>query len=377
MYIEPIQVEKLIQTKLHNFNGAKELAWAWNSGENIIFFGKGGYGKSVAAEMFGNFLLENDFISTAPYVLAFGQGMTEERLLGGLDIKKFQEEGEIIYLLKNAFVSSEFVIFEELWDAFPSVLLILKDILTSGYVRIGNESFKIKTKMIVACTNRGREEVVSDNSTEALMQRFLFEKEIGWTTHTSAEYTQALMKAVKNVNEDAAKTVGRICGKVAAGDYIPSPRTAFKAYKSYVVNGAESLIGIYGFEQIIKNEQQKIVEKLSWEKVINNHYKLKKISNQLNFSEIKSFWKVLKSYSNLYELYLDILSAKVPENYLNDFAVLKLDAKSLVRTSERELKQRLVDFKHKPACTADVIQQEILHEMISSKIYQIIKYNVK
>lgn len=374
MYIEPQVVEKLIQTKLHNFNGAKELAWAWNSGENIIFFGKGGYGKSVAAEMFGNFLLENDFISTTPYVLAFGQGMTEERLLGGLDIKKFQEEGEIIYLLKNAFVSSEFVIFEELWDAFPSVLLILKDILTSGYVRIGNESFKIKTKMIVACTNRGREEVVSDNSTEALMQRFLFEKEIGWTTHTSAEYTQALMKAVKNVNNDAAKAVGHICGKVAAEDYIPSPRTAFKAYKSYVVNGAESLAGIYGFEKIVREEQRNLEIKLSWEKVLDDIEKFKVIYNNFIFTEIKSFWKVLKTYKKIYDEYVDIMSAEVPEDLLYEYNDMTQEINTIMKVISNELTLRLKKFNHKANCKADIIQKEILSENMFGKIQIINKY---
>lgn len=376
MYIEPIKVEKLIQTKLHNFNGAKELAWAWNSGENIIFFGKGGYGKSVAAEMFGNFLLENDFISTAPYVLAFGQGMTEERLLGGLDIKKFQEEGEIIYLLKNAFVSSEFVIFEELWDAFPSVLLILKDILTSGYVRIGNESFKIKTKMIVACTNRGREEVVSDNSTEALMQRFLFEKEIGWTTHTSAEYTQALLKAVKNVNSDAAKAVGRICGKVAAGEYTPSPRTAFKAYKSYVVNGAESLIGIYGFEEVIKKQQQEIANEIAWEAIIDVFYKLQKLV-KTNLNDVHSFWKVLKIYVQIVELIREIKNRKVSENRLSDFSDIKRTSTELLfEFYNTSFKTRLNKFNHKKGCKADKIQTEILREGIAGT-YNIIQDNVK
>jgi len=296
--------------------------------------------------------------------------------LGGLDIKKFQEEGEIIYLLKNAFVSSEFVIFEELWDAFPSVLLILKDILTSGYVRIGNESFKIKTKMIVACTNRGREEVVSDNSTEALMQRFLFEKEIVWTTHTSAEYRQALTKAVKNVNENAAKAVGKICGKVAEGEYIPSPRTAYKAYKSYVVNGAESLVGIYGFEKVIKKQQQEIAEQIAWDAVIDVYHNLKKLV-KTDLSNVHSFWKVLKIYERVIETHTQLDKFKVSENRLDRFNDIKHTSRELVLDFyNQSFKTRLKAFNHKEGCKADKIQHAIFNLSMSDS-FKCIKENVK
>jgi hypothetical protein len=43
--IDPVKVGKLINQSLYKFTASKHLAWAWNSGENIIMYGPGGYGR--------------------------------------------------------------------------------------------------------------------------------------------------------------------------------------------------------------------------------------------------------------------------------------------------------------------------------------------
>lgn len=223
-------------------------------------FGPGGYGKSDAAVLFHQYLKEEGVVDTIePYVMAFGQGMTEEKLLGGLDIKKFQDDGELMYHLKNAFVSYDVVIFEELWDAFPAVLLILKDILQSRKVRMGNQIMDIKTKIVIACTNRSREEVVSDDSTEALMQRFLFEKEVKWTSHLYDDYIGAFKASGADTNDTIVKSVARICEETSkqGNDIIISPRTAGKALRSAQINGLESLNGMYGLTAALNTAMKK------------------------------------------------------------------------------------------------------------------------
>lgn len=252
--VEVSQIVELIGRKLYNFNAASELAWAWNSGENVILFGPGGYGKSDAATLFAEHLSEKGIITTDPYVMAFGQGMTEEKLLGGINIKKFQNEGEIEYLLKNAFVSHEVVIFEELWDAFPAVLLILKDILQSKCVRMGNQVMPIKTKMVIACTNRSREEVVSDDSTEALMQRFFYEQEVVWSSWETSDYLGAFKAATGLEENPLMQSVATCCAESSKGEYKISPRTAGKALKSAQINGLQCLKGAYGLGKAVKAE---------------------------------------------------------------------------------------------------------------------------
>ena len=272
--IDVSDVSRYIGRKLYAFNGSDVLAWAWNSRENCILFGPGGYGKSDAAVMFAEYLHEKGLVeSPKPYVMAFGQGMTEERLLGGLDVKRFKEEGEIIYNLKRSFIEHEVVIFEEIWDAFPAVLLILKDILQSKCVRMGDISIPIKTKIVIACTNRSEEEVVTDNSTEALMQRFAFQREIVWKSHEAEDYLKSFMVSTGSSLEDMSAddlSLADICGELANGNkrsnkeqakILISPRTAGKALASIRINGMQSLNGIYGFAGNIDHVMKKIEER--------------------------------------------------------------------------------------------------------------------
>jgi len=62
-FIDAQKVHKRISKKLYAFNAAKNLAWAFNSGENIIMFGPGGYGKSEAAVEFFDLLKEEKLVN--------------------------------------------------------------------------------------------------------------------------------------------------------------------------------------------------------------------------------------------------------------------------------------------------------------------------
>ena len=216
---------------------ALALSAAWNSRQNIILFGKGGYGKSEFAEEFGKFLVEKNQISPKDtYVLSLNASSTEDKILGGTDMKKLMTDGEICYLLQYAFTNFRYVIFEELFDASSLVLSSLKDILQSGYVRNGNQVEKVKTEMIVGCTNFTRENFVVDNSTEALMQRFMLSMEIVWENHDISAYREMFVKRFPNVAplqyemflqiiEEANSTVGNTIGH----EYV-SPRSSVKGF---------------------------------------------------------------------------------------------------------------------------------------------------
>ena len=244
--VNPEELQSYMDKRLYNWYAAKTLAYAWNAGENVLFTGPGGYGKSDGATLFFDFLKENNLVEDEqPFVLSFGQGMTEERLFSGIDIKKFQNEGELVYNLQKAFVSYEVVIFEELFDAFAGVLLILKDVLQSGEVRMGDTRYPLKTKIVVACTNRSYDEVVVDNSTAALMERFVFQEEVTWTSWEASDYVAALGKSYKG---EFLPLVADICAKSSKEERKVSPRTAFKALKSVIKNNTlnclKSMLGI-------------------------------------------------------------------------------------------------------------------------------------
>ena len=180
------QEKPLTASFVYMENVADILKTGYATGKNVILFGPGGFGKSEYSEAFFN---EKGI---DPYIFTMGSGTTTDRLFGGLDIPTFNSTGKIEYLIENSFMNHEYVIFEELFDAPDFILEQLKDILSSGMFRNGSQKFEIKTKLIVCCTNRTREEFSKNNSLRALMERFPLEAEVKWKDHTRVNYEHLL-----------------------------------------------------------------------------------------------------------------------------------------------------------------------------------------
>jgi len=163
------KIYEVLSKKFINMSGLSDVIKnALGNNMNLIVYGKGGFGKSeVCDELFGcPELKERVFIKS------LSEATTEEDLFGGINMKKMTEEGVIEYNCQNSFANKEIVIFEEIFDANARVLAALKDTLTSKEIRNGNQRFPIKTKIIIGLTNKTYDEVIEDDSTEALTQRF-------------------------------------------------------------------------------------------------------------------------------------------------------------------------------------------------------------
>lgn len=205
----------------------KALDIAYDTAKNLILFGKGGHGKSEITE---DFLRLKGHI---PYVITMGSGMNLDRLFGGFDLARFNEEGVVHYLVENSFMAHEIVIFEELFDAPDFILEQLKDILSSGIFRMGDQMYEIKTKLIICCTNKKREDFAKDDSLRALMERFPLEHEVKWNAYTRMNYDKLFEKRFGVTNnllsfilEEFAKGGGNSSKKVQI-----SPRIALTAYE--------------------------------------------------------------------------------------------------------------------------------------------------
>ena len=216
---------------------SKILNVALNTQENVILFGKGGYGKS---EYTIEFLKE---LGIEPFVLTMGSGMTTDRMFGGLDLKTFNETGKLEYLVQNSFMNHEFVIFEELFDSPDFILEQLKDILSSGYFRNGSQVFEIRTKLIICCTNKTREEFAMNNSLKALMERFPLELEVKWDNHNRITYENLL----KTKLGFADPMLTYILEQYAVQGHTVSPRIAIKSAKIVAQCGPDALNYIADF----------------------------------------------------------------------------------------------------------------------------------
>lgn len=210
--------------------------------KNIVLYGPGGHGKS---EMTLEFLKEKGI---EPYVITMGTGMTTDRLFGGFDITQLRQEGgsgRIEYLVENSFMNHEYVIFEEMFDAPDFILEQLKDILSSGIFRNGTQVYPIKTKFIICCTNRTRDEFSKNMSLKALMERFPLELNVVWDNYTEISYNKLLESKFGVDNVDPV--IPYLLQEYAKAGITISPRIAVTAYSVYDQCGPEALSFIAEF----------------------------------------------------------------------------------------------------------------------------------
>lgn len=226
------------------------------SDKNVLLFGEGGYGKSEITEAFFKTM------GVEPFVQSCGEGMTVDMLFGGIDMKKFTDTGSVEYLVENSFMNHEYVVFEELLDAPMTVLLSLKDILTSKRFRNGTQQFNIKTKFIVCLTNRTRAEVSEDNSTKALMERFPLELEVKWPDYKEEYFVDMFQRVTKGtVDMSKIRTVANVVAMSRNKGMTVSPRTARYALDVFDKAGETGLAYIAGMSiddinEIYKRQRQ-------------------------------------------------------------------------------------------------------------------------
>ena len=211
----------------------------FSTAKNVILYGPGGHGKSE---------ITLDFLKAKgidPFIQTMGTGMTTDRLFGGLNIPTFEQTGKIEYLVENSFMNSEYVIFEELFDAPDFILEQLKDILSSGVFRNGTQIFPINTKFIICCTNRTRDEFSKNMSLKALMERFPLELNVIWDNYTEISYNKLLESKFGVDNVDPV--IPYLLQEYAKNNITISPRVAVTAYQVYDECGPESLSFIAEF----------------------------------------------------------------------------------------------------------------------------------
>jgi hypothetical protein len=211
----------------------------FNTCKNIVLYGPGGHGKS---EKTLDFLKERGI---QPYVITMGTGMTTDRLFGGMNILKFNKTGKIEYLVENSFMDHEYVVFEEMFDAPDFILEQLKDILSSGVFRNGTQVYPIKTKFIICCTNRTRDEFSKNMSLRALMERFPLELNVIWDNYTEISYNKLLESKFGVDNVDPV--IPYLLQEYAKNGITISPRIAVTAYSVYDQCGPEALSFIAEF----------------------------------------------------------------------------------------------------------------------------------
>lgn len=255
--------------KINNFIKSSKVAAILNAGykssQNVILYGAGGYGKS---EMSLAFLRQIGARESQICVKSLSVGSSVDDLFGGINIKTLQDCGRIEYNLDSSIWSYPFLILEEAFDAPLRVLEALKDTLTSGYVRNGAQSYKIATKFIIVCTNRSKADLIEDESSKALMERFPLSLRVEWETHTWADYAELINCVFGEIPEMAEVLLKYMLESIKedSSKKPPPPRTVVRMVKVMNLAGIEALQFMDGLPNI--------------DRALNSHEELHKAQQQ-------------------------------------------------------------------------------------------------
>jgi energy-coupling factor transporter ATP-binding protein EcfA2 len=209
---------------------ARIIALAIESGKNMLLWGPGGHGKSEMVQLALALVAAEDNI----FVQSFGEGMDEATLWGGLDFAALEKEKVLRYFPDQSFLAKPYAVFEEIFDAPASVLLALKDTLTARKLRKGSQVFTMKTKVIIAITNRDPKELIEMGpAAAALIERFPLQLNVKWPSYTARDYLELFSKVepfLAGANLNGTKGVlAEVMGKASEDGEPVSPRTAVHA----------------------------------------------------------------------------------------------------------------------------------------------------
>lgn len=332
------EIKKLVDSKfIFSKDVAEILLRGFDAKKNVLLYGKGGHAKSEITEMVTNELYKRGLISGEPFIKALGDGLTQEELFGGIDIKEMKDTGRLVYLYENSFLNHEVVIFEEIFDAPPQVLLALKDVLTSGYARNGNQKFKMKCKVIIALTNKSKEEFASDDSLEALTQRFPLSMRVEWDSYNKNNFVLLFKKVFGLEFFEEHKTKLITLSEILAANNDPSQSTSFCSPRTAIT--AAQIFCSGGDLKFIGDIDQKIVK--SYFKDIREQEEL--AADQLLLEKIDNFFKNNSLEQNELDMLIIQMAAKELEKSTGNKVTIKESADTTKIVNSLKFIQGVID----------------------------------
>jgi MoxR-like ATPase len=211
-------------------NYARAIALALTIDKSMIAWGPGGHGKSEGIQHGLHFVRRNP---DDVFVQTCGEGMTEERLFGGPDLRALEEERVIRYRAEHSFLAHPYVVFEEMLDMPETASLSLRDTLSARMLRNGEQRFPMQTRSIFALTNREPEaKAGNDQSVLAFMERFPLQLRVAWVEYSQSNYARLLAKL-----EDRQSASEESAGLLA--DELDQVRAL---YRTVSLNGRRALL---------------------------------------------------------------------------------------------------------------------------------------
>ncbi|RMD51106.1 hypothetical protein D6827_02795 [Candidatus Parcubacteria bacterium] len=287
--------------------------------KNLLLYGPPGHGKS---EFVYDYL--KSITDQEPFVVQMAKDMNEAEVFGGIDFRRLNssEDPDLRYKLGDSFLNHEYVIFEELLDAPASTLLSLKDTITRRMFARGDVQFPMKTKVIIAITNKDPKDISAlGDEYHAIIERFHLVLRVAWQEYTARNFEQMIKKLGDKHNNSS--TICRIAEKaINEGNFI-SPRSIVIA-NSLCRKDFEALQFIPGFQQYYREirdifEQER--ERQQW--IAHYDAILAEFDALCNELASMSINEKVKAYKQIKELHRQLTDRSYPSDYEDNFETLK------------------------------------------------------
>lgn len=336
--LESVQNE--IAKKFYNVNDVVEFLYnSILAGGNGILYGPGGFGKTeITKEFFACYGIE-------PLVIVGHSGTDVEALLGIPNIRKLTDESIYEVAFENSIFSKPGVlIFEEFMDVKPAVASALKDIITSGGYRRGDEFIPSKIGSMFICSNKSPDEVVIDFSTAAFYkERFPYSKYVIWNDYSGAEYLNLFKLVYKDKfdkEESSFRLIAELCAVSCTASSIISPRMAFNAANLFLLNKDLSMLSMIA--SINTNRLDEIQYKLRLERqyrTLNSKFlALLEIIAKLTFEDLDF---AIAFYSKSKGLMFIIKNSRIEGDELLKTASNLL---TLIESKQIEAEEKIISF---------------------------------
>lgn len=302
------------------------------TGNNILLYGLGGFGKSVVVKSFCEEL-------GIPLICKVGyKDMNPEELLGIPNMKKLLEDSKYETAFENSiFCIPGVLLLEEFGDVAESTVAALKDILTEKGFREGDVRKESLIGSIVITSNKTPDELVTSDTTAALYkERFPIRHNTVWHSFNKENYSKyfsCVYKEIYTRKKAECDLIAKLCSDTTS---VVSPRIAGVAVSIMDTLGLDHITSI---SDINTDKIKDYKDKLELDRKLNKEKDSLDIArdfihnikfNDTDDSYMECQRKIIKGYSMLDDItvseeswtdkmqvtkYLDVISSNC-EDYL-------------------------------------------------------------
>ena len=239
--IKAVRLQDLLahfsRTKFVQYEQTVTLLYkGWLNNHHVILYGRGGFGKSEMVSAFFEYIQAcvEDVGFDKPTVGLLDAGKcSTSKLWGGYHPEQLPNE---YYRLEHSWISYDYFIFEELFDAYLAALQTMKQTMTSKRYTSPFQDMAVRNQFLVCLTNMSPAEVLAkldpsdQNTIQALMDRFPLQLLHEWseTALKSQQAWQELFEKNSGLDNDSNYYLSLLCSNIHRAKGWINPRMAIR-----------------------------------------------------------------------------------------------------------------------------------------------------